>query len=123
MLPIPKKLLEQGVRDMVRISDARMSGTAYGTCVLHVAPEAFVGGPLALVATGDEIALDVPGRRIDLLVPEEELATRRSVWVPRQRPASRGYVQLFADHVTQANLGCDFDFLHGSGGVAEPAIH
>ncbi len=96
MLPIPKKLLEQGVRDMVRISDARMSGTAYGTCVLHVAPESFVGGPLALVQTGDEIALDVPGRRLDLLVAEEELAARRSAWVPREPPATRGYAQLFA---------------------------
>ncbi len=91
--------------------------------MLHVAPESFVGGPLALVRTGDEIALDVPGRRIDLLVPEDELAARRSSWVPRPRPASRGYTQLFADHVTQANLGCDFDFLEGAGGVDEPAIH
>src|SRR3954471_21005122 len=123
MLPIPKKLLEQGVRDMVRISDARMSGTSYGTCVLHVAPESFVGGPLAFVATGDEIVLDVPARRIDLLVSEDELASRRSSWVPRPRPATRGYTQLFADHVTQANLGCDFDFLEGAGGVDEPAIH
>jgi dihydroxy-acid dehydratase len=123
MLPIPKKLLEKGVRDMVRISDARMSGTAYGTCVLHVAPESFVGGPLALVQTGDQINLDVPGRRLDLLVSEEELASRRSAWTPRPRPASRGYTQLFADHVTQANEGCDFDFLHGAGGVPEPAIH
>ena len=123
MLPIPKKLLEQGVRDMVRISDARMSGTAYGTCVLHVAPESFVGGPLALVQTGDEILLDVPARRIDLLVAENELAERRSSWVPRERPATRGYTMLFADHVTQANEGCDFDFLEGAGGVDEPAIH
>jgi dihydroxy-acid dehydratase len=123
MLPIPKKLLEKGVRDMVRISDARMSGTAYGTCVLHVAPESFVGGPLALVRTGDQITLDVPARRLDLLVSEEELAERRLSWVPRQRPASRGYTQLFADHVTQANEGRDFDFLHGAGGVPEPAIH
>jgi dihydroxy-acid dehydratase len=123
MLPIPKKLLAEGVRDMVRISDARMSGTSYGTCVLHVAPEAYVGGPLALVRTGDEIALDVPGRRIDLLVAEDELAARRSQWVPRERPATRGYTKLFADHVTQANEGCDFDFLSGAGGVAEPAIH
>jgi dihydroxy-acid dehydratase len=123
MLPIPKKLLERGVRDMVRVSDARMSGTAYGTCVLHVAPESFVGGPLALVRTGDQIALDVPARRIDLLVAEEELAARRSSWVPRERPATRGYTQLFAGHVTQANEGCDFDFLVGAGGVGEPAIH
>jgi dihydroxy-acid dehydratase len=91
--------------------------------VLHVAPESFVGGPRARVQTGDEIELDVPARRIDQLVAEDELAARRSVWVPRPRPASRGYTQLFADHVTQANLGCDFDFLEGAGGVDEPAIH
>lgn len=123
MLPIPKKLLEAGVRDMVRISDARMSGTAYGTCVLHVSPESFAGGPLALVRTGDEIVLDVPARRLDLRVPEEVLAERRSSWVPREFPATRGYERLFAQHVTQAHEGCDFDFLHGAGGVPEPAIH
>jgi dihydroxyacid dehydratase/phosphogluconate dehydratase len=123
MLPIPKKLLEAGVRDMVRISDARMSGTAYGTCVLHVAPESFAGGPLALVRTGDLITLDVPARRLDLAVSEEELAARRASWVPREFPATRGYARLFAQHVTQAPEGCDFDFLHGSGGVPEPAIH
>lgn len=123
MLPIPKKLLEAGVRDMVRVSDARMSGTAYGTCVLHVSPESFVGGPLALVETGDPIVLDVPARRLDLDVPEEVLAARRSSWVPRELPATRGYARLFAQHVTQAHEGCDFDFLHGAGGVPEPAIH
>jgi dihydroxy-acid dehydratase len=123
MLPIPKKLLEQGVRDMVRISDARMSGTAYGTCVLHVAPESFVGGPLALVRSGDVIAMDVAGRRLDLEVAEDELGSRRSSWVPRERPATRGYERLFTDHVTQADAGCDFDFLHGAGGVPEPAIY
>lgn len=123
MLPIPKKLLKAGVDDMVRISDARMSGTAYGTCVLHVAPESFVGGPLALVHSGDSIALDVEARRLDLLVDESELASRRSSWTPRARPASRGYERLFSDHVTQANEGCDFDFLSGAGGVPEPAIH
>jgi dihydroxy-acid dehydratase len=123
MLPIPKKLLKAGVRDMVRISDARMSGTAYGTCVLHVAPEAFAGGPLALVQTGDPVILDVPARRLDVGVPEEELARRRSSWVPREFPATRGYERLFAAHVTQAPEGCDFDFLHGAGGVPEPAIH
>jgi dihydroxy-acid dehydratase len=123
MLPIPKKLLEQGVRDMVRISDARMSGTAYGTCVLHVAPESFVGGPLALVQTGDEIVLDVPSRRLDLLVDPADLESRRAAWTPREPHATRGYAQLFAQHVTQANEGCDFDFLHGAGGVEEPAIH
>jgi dihydroxy-acid dehydratase len=123
MLPIPKKLLRAGVDDMVRISDARMSGTAYGTCVLHVAPESFVGGPLALVRSGDLVSLDVGGRALDLLVDPSELAARRSAWTPRPRPASRGYEQLFSDHVTQANEGCDFDFLHGAGGVPEPAIH
>src|SRR3954469_13274704 len=94
MLPIPKKLLEAGVRDMVRISDARMSGTAYGTCVLHIAPESFTGGPLALVQTGDLVSLDVPSRRLDLLVSEEEIAVRRSSWVPREFPATRGYERL-----------------------------
>jgi dihydroxy-acid dehydratase len=123
MLPIPKKLLKEGVDDMVRISDARMSGTAYGTCVLHVAPESFVGGPLALVRTGDLISLDVGARRLDLHVSDAELASRRAAWTPRARPASRGYERLFGDHVTQANEGCDFDFLHGAGGVPEPAIH
>src|SRR3954447_26563751 len=123
MLPIPKKLLQAGVRDMVRISDARMSGTAYGTCVLHVAPESFAGGPLALVQTGDPITLDVPNRRLDLAVSDSDLADRRAAWVPREFPATRGYERLFATHVTQANLGCDFDFLEGAGGVDEPAIH
>src|SRR4051794_5396864 len=123
MLPIPKKLLAAGVDDMVRISDARMSGTAYGTCVLHVAPESFVGGPLALVESGDLVALDVEARRLDLQVSEVELAARRAAWTPRPRLASRGYDRLFADHVTQANEGCDFDFLSGAGGVPEPAIH
>jgi dihydroxy-acid dehydratase len=123
MLPIPKKLLRAGVDDMVRISDARMSGTAYGTCVLHVAPESFVGGPLALVRSGDRISLDVEARRLELLVSVGELEARRAAWSPRPRPASRGYARLFADHVTQANEGCDFDFLHGAGGVPEPAIH
>jgi dihydroxy-acid dehydratase len=108
---------------MVRISDARMSGTAYGTCVLHVAPESFVGGPLALVRSGDLVSLDVSARRLDLLVDESELAGRRAAWTPRPRRSSRGYERLFADHVTQANEGCDFDFLHGAGGVPEPAIH
>jgi dihydroxy-acid dehydratase len=123
MLPIPKPLLQQGVRDMVRISDARMSGTAYGTCVLHVAPESAAGGPLALVRDGDEIELDVPARRLDLAVDPSELARRREAWRPPPVPASRGFTRLFAEHVTQAPEGCDFDFLHGAGGVPEPAIH
>jgi dihydroxy-acid dehydratase len=123
MLPIPKKLLAQGVRDMVRISDARMSGTSYGTCVLHVAPESFAGGPLALVQTGDTVTLDVPGRRLSLDVPEEELERRRAAWVAPEMRATRGYERLYAAHITQADAGCDFDFLVGSGGVPEPAIH
>ena len=111
MLPIPRKLLERGVRDMVRISDARMSGTAYGTCVLHVAPESYVGGLLALVRNGDPIALDIPKRRLDLLVPEAELERRRATWVRPAAKEQRGYVALYREHVSQANLGCDFDFL------------
>jgi dihydroxy-acid dehydratase len=110
-LPIPAKLLKQGVTDMVRISDARMSGTSFGTDVLHVAPEAAVGGPLALVRTGDEISLDVDARRLDLCVPEEEIHRRRAAWKPAPPHYTRGYGKLFLDHVTQANLGCDFDFL------------
>jgi dihydroxy-acid dehydratase len=110
-LPLPKKLLAQGVRDMVRISDARMSGTAYGTIVLHVAPESAVGGPLALARTGDEIFLDVPNRKLELLVPEEELNRRRATWRPPAPAFRRGYGKLFLDHVLQAPQGCDFDFL------------
>src|SRR5947207_14143105 len=108
---------------MVRISDARMSGTAYGTCVLHVAPESAAGGPLALVQDGDEIELDVPARRLDLAVDASELARRREAWTPPPMPADRGFTRLCAEHVTQAPEGCDFDFLHGAGGVPEPAIH
>ncbi|HLJ76662.1 MAG TPA: L-arabinonate dehydratase [Acidobacteriaceae bacterium] len=111
MLPIPRKLLERGVRDMVRISDARMSGTAYGTCVLHIAPESYVGGPLALVRNGDPIALDIPNRRLDLLVPQAELDERRAAWVRPVAKEQRGYLALYREHVSQANLGCDFDFL------------
>jgi dihydroxy-acid dehydratase len=123
MLPIPKKLLAQGVRDMVRISDARMSGTAYGACVLHVAPESFVGGPLAFVRDGDVIELDVPARKLSLRVSDEELARRRAGWKPREVAYPRGYGRLYARHVTQANRGCDFDFLEGTGFIAEPEIH
>ncbi len=110
-LPLPKKLLARGVRDMVRISDARMSGTAFGTVVLHVAPEAAVGGPLALVHTGDYIQLDVPNRRLDLLVSDEELAERRRAWRPPEPAYRRGYGRLYLEHVLQADRGCDFDFL------------
>ncbi|MEU4391977.1 dihydroxy-acid dehydratase [Kribbella sp. NPDC023855] len=117
-LTIPRKLAEQGVEDMVRISDARMSGTAYGTVVLHVTPEAAVGGPLALVRTGDWIELDVPARRLHLDVSEEELAKRRADWQPPPAPTDRGWARLYVDHVTQANLGCDLDFLVGRTGSA-----
>jgi dihydroxy-acid dehydratase len=111
--PIPAKLLRQGVKDLVRISDARMSGTSYGTVVLHVAPESAVGGPLALVSDGDEIELDVPRRRLTLLVDDTELGRRRMAWRPRPPHFDRGYGRLFLDHVLQANRGCDFDFLLG----------
>jgi dihydroxy-acid dehydratase len=110
-LPIPKKLARQGVKDMVRVSDARMSGTAFGTIVLHVAPEAAIGGPLSLVRTGDRIRLDVAGRRIDLLVSEAELAARAEQAGPPLPEPARGYARLFAQHVMQADQGCDFDFL------------
>ena len=123
MLPIPKPLLQQGVRDMLRISDARMSGTSYGACVLHVAPESFVGGPLALVKDGDLIELDVDARRLELRVSDEELARRRAQWKRPVFPHPRGYGALYARHVTQANQGCDFDFLQGTAPVPEPEIH
>jgi dihydroxy-acid dehydratase len=122
MLPIPEKLLKAGVRDMVRISDARMSGTSYGTCVLHVSPESRLGGPLAWVQTGDIIELDVPARRISLLVSEEILAERKSQWSPAPEHASRGYTWLYTKHVTQADRGCDFDFLEGGDYGKEPDI-
>jgi dihydroxy-acid dehydratase len=112
--PIPGKLLRKGVRDMVRISDARMSGTAFGTIVLHVAPESAVGGPLALVEDGDEIELDVANRCIHLHVDEDVLAQRRARWTPPLRKHNRGYTKLFLDHVMQAPDGCDFDFLRGN---------
>jgi L-arabonate dehydrase len=111
--PVPARLLQRGVKDMVRISDARMSGTSYGTVVLHVAPESAVGGPLALVRDGDEIELDVPRRTLTLRVGDEELARRKAVWKPRPPHFSRGYGRLFLDHVLQANEGCDFDYLRG----------
>jgi L-arabonate dehydrase len=116
--PIPRKLLEAGITDMVRISDARMSGTGYGTCILHVAPEAAAGGPLALVRTGDEIELDVAQRRLDLLVDEDVLAKRLADWVPPPRHAERGWVRLYTEHVLQADRGADLDFLVGGSGDA-----
>jgi dihydroxy-acid dehydratase len=120
MLPIPKYLLAEGVRDMVRISDARMSGTSYGACVLHVSPESYVGGPLALVRTGDPITLDAAARSLRLEISDAELARRRAQW---HRPApryQRGYGSLFSEHVTQADQGCDFDFLARPGATADP---
>jgi dihydroxy-acid dehydratase len=124
MLPIPTKLLKQGVKDMLRLSDARMSGTSYGGCLLHCSPEAFVGGPLALVQTGDTITVDVPARRIHLNVSDEELARRKAAWVPPPKRYERGYGWLFGRHILQAHEGCDFDFLETGFGapVPEPAI-
>jgi len=122
MLPIPKKLLQRGVRDMVRISDARMSGTSYGTCVLHVSPESYVGGPLALVRDGDPISLDIPNRKLDLLVAEAELAQRRAQWKRPVPQEQRGYLALYRERVTQAHEGCDFDFLRHGQPQAEPQI-
>jgi len=124
MLPIPRKLVRLGVRDMVRISDARMSGTSYGACILHVAPEAYIGGPLALVRTGDIVSLDVAARTIDLDVAAEELARRRAAWTPPPRRFERGYGWMFSRHIRQANDGCDFDFLETGFGapVGEPSI-
>jgi dihydroxy-acid dehydratase len=124
MLPLPKKLLEAGVRDILRMSDARMSGTSYGACILHVAPESAVGGPLALVKDGDTITLDVPARTLTLNVSDEELAKRKAAWKPAPRKVDRGYLHLFLNEVTQADEGCDFRFLHHTGTpTPEPRIH
>jgi dihydroxy-acid dehydratase len=124
MLPIPTKLLKQGVKDMLRLSDARMSGTSYGGCLLHCAPEAAVGGPLALVRTGDRITVDVPARRIHLEVDDAELARRRAAWVVPPPRHERGYGWMFGRHILQADQGCDFDFLEAGFGapVPEPDI-
>jgi dihydroxy-acid dehydratase len=122
-LPIPKKLLQAGVRDMLRISDARMSGTNYGTCVLHVSPESFVGGPLALLNEGDIIELDVEQRRLSMRVSEDELSRRRQAWRPQPAIYPRGYGKLFMQHIKQADEGCDFDFLEGTAPIPEPEIH
>ncbi|MBO44342.1 MAG: dihydroxy-acid dehydratase [Rhodospirillaceae bacterium] len=123
MLPIPKKLLKAGVRDMVRISDARMSGTSYGTCVLHVAPESFVGGNLALIETGDMITLDIFGRTLNMEVSDEELAKRRDAWTPPKPHYPRGYGWMYAQHIQQADKGCDFDYLQSTDPIAEPELH
>jgi dihydroxyacid dehydratase/phosphogluconate dehydratase len=119
-LPIPDYLLARGVRDLVRISDARMSGTSYGACVLHVAPEAAVGGPLAYVETGDLITLDVPARTLSVNLSERTLASRKAAWTPPQQRYARGYGALYAEHITQANEGCDFGFLARPGATPDP---
>jgi dihydroxy-acid dehydratase len=121
-LPIPKKLLKRGIRDMLRISDARMSGTSFGACVLHVSPEAARGGPLGLVEDGDIIEIDVAARRLDLLVAEDELARRRARWEPPPPYYARGYGALFTRHVMSADQGCDFDFLTAGDPTPEPKI-
>jgi dihydroxy-acid dehydratase len=122
-LPIPKKLLKQGVRDMVRVSDCRMSGTNYGTCVLHVSPESFVGGPLALLREGDIVELDAEKKSINMRVSDEELARRRGAWRPHDGIYPRGYGKLYMQHIKQADEGCDFDFLEGTAPIPEPEIH
>jgi dihydroxy-acid dehydratase len=134
-LPIPKKLLEQGVRDMVRISDARMSGTSYGACVLHVTPESYIGGPLAFVQDGDLIELDVPARKLNVLISDAEMSKRKASWVAPPPKFKRGFGKLYLQHIQQADKGCDFDFLEtqvsstpsgsskGSGKTGEPEIH
>lgn len=119
-MPLPSKLLSQGIKDMVRISDARMSGTAYGTVVLHVAPEAAAGGALSIVQNGDLIDLNVAERKLDLDIPESELSRRLATWQPPQPPAERGYARLYYDHVMQADRGADFDFLVGRSDAAVP---
>ena len=122
-LPIPQKLLKAGVRDMVRISDARMSGTNYGTCILHISPESFVGGPLALLEEGDMVELDVPRKQLNVRIPEEEMARRRQAWRPANSLYPRGYGKLFMQHIKQADEGCDFDFLEGTEPIPEPEIY
>ncbi|MFT6773847.1 MAG: dihydroxy-acid dehydratase [Paracoccaceae bacterium] len=125
MIPMPKALLKLGLRDMVRLSDARMSGTSYGACVLHVAPEAFIGGPLALIRDGDMITLDIPNRRLDVALSEAEMQARRDAWLPPKPRYERGYGYIFSKHIEQADKGCDFDFLttEFGGPTDEPAIH
>jgi dihydroxy-acid dehydratase len=119
-MPLPPKILKRGITDMVRISDARMSGTAYGTVVLHISPEAAAGGTLALVRNGDEIELDVAQRKLQLLVSDTELAARRTRWQPPKPPLERGYWKLYVDHVLQASDGADLDFLVGKSGAFVP---
>jgi dihydroxyacid dehydratase/phosphogluconate dehydratase len=122
-LPIPKKLLQQGVRDMVRICDGRMSGTHYGSCILHVAPEAAVGGPLAQLSNGDLVELDIAKGTLDMHVSDDELVRRKSQWKPSAVTYQRSWAALYQHHVSQADKGCDFDFLCAPGSVPEPAIY
>ena len=125
MIPMPKALLKDGHRDMVRLSDARMSGTSYGACILHVAPEAFIGGPLALIETGDIVEVDIPNRSLNVQLTEDELENRRAKWTPPPPRYERGYGWMFAQHIEQADKGCDFDFLRTDfgGPVPEPEIN
>jgi hypothetical protein len=120
-LPIPQKLLKKGIRDMLRISDARMSGTSYGACVLHVTPESHVGGPLALVRDGDRISIDIEARRVDVLISDEEMAKRKAAWKQPAAKFTRGYGVLYLKHIQQADKGCDFDFLEPGHTQARPA--
>jgi dihydroxy-acid dehydratase len=121
-LPIPKKLLKLGVRDMVRLCDGRMSGTHYGTCILHISPEAAVGGPLALLQTGDLVKLDVLAGTLDMLVDAAEIARRKAAWLPKAYQYERSFAALYQRHVSQAHEGCDFDFLSGTAKVPDPVI-
>jgi len=123
MIPLPFKLIQLGVRDMVRISDARMSGTSHGTTVLHIAPESFIGGPLALVHDGDIIELDIPGRRLELMVSPDEMAARRESWTEPSPRFERGWGALYDQNILQANEGCDFQVLRGRRGAPESAIY
>ena len=122
---MPKALLKKGIRDMVRLSDARMSGTSYGACVLHIAPESFVGGPLALLQNGDQVEIDIPNRGLNVLVSDEVLAERRAAWRAPEPRYERGYGWLYSRHIEQADKGCDFDFLRAEFGAnpGEPEIH
>jgi len=125
MIPMPKSLLKKGFRDMVRLSDARMSGTSYGACILHVSPEAYIGGPLSVLKNGDIVRLDVPNRRLDMLVSDEELARRKANWTQPKKRYERGYGWMFSQHILQADKGCDFDYLETSFGAPadEPEIY
>ena len=120
MLPVPTKLVKQGVRDMLRMSDARMSGTSYGACILHVAPESYIGGPLALVKSGDMVTVDVEKRLIQMEVSDDELARRKAAWTPQPPRYERGYGKMFLEHIEQAQDGCDFDFLKTDHGAPGP---